>query len=189
MISFLPVLSSFLSICLRPPPRHTALFFLASRQLTSMVHTGQVGTTIYSDRGSCGIPELASSCITTPLFGEEERKRERGERCAFSFRCVWNLFLRSRTAHTRREGSMESPLALTLSNSTRCILTAVLSPHHMSHSPVARHRNQILNKERPTQRHEFAPSTPFASFSSKADKKKSVISLYDPICFDNDISF
>ncbi|KYN01953.1 hypothetical protein ALC62_07256, partial [Cyphomyrmex costatus] len=102
----------------------------ASSQRARLERSVQLGSGLVAFQS-----QLLRSCNITPLSGKEERK---GRRAFF----VW-LCLKSVPDGRDQWG----PLVLTLSNSTCCILTAVLSLHLISHSPVARHRNQIHHKE------------------------------------------
>lgn len=94
----------------------------------------------------------------------KKRGRKGGARALLVWLCLESVLSFSGQRVLDRRDQWGS-LVLTLSNSTRCILTAALSPYHVSHSPVARHRNQIHHKERPPR---ICPER--VSFSSKISK-------------------
>jgi len=128
-----------------------------------MVHAGQVGTIRTVQLGS-GLVAFQSRLLRASpprCSTSTKRGRKGGARALSVWLCLESVpsFSGQRVLDRRDQWG---PLILTLSNSTRCILTAALSPHHVSHSPVARHRNQIHHKERPPR---ICPER--VSFSSK----------------------
>lgn len=166
------------------------LLFLAPRRLTSVVHAGQVGAIRTVQLGS-GLVAFQSRLLrASPPRCSTRKKRGRkgGRRALFRFGCVWNLFSSFPGQRVLDRRDQWGPLVLTLSNSTRCILTAVLSPHYVSHSPAARHRNQIHHKERPPRicpeqasRHVF-----IENFStSRTGKCDVILYRYIHVCFDS----
>jgi len=143
-----PVLpaSPFLFPCPRPPsPRFSLLSCSSSTYSDATCRTGWKDPDSTARIGTRGIPRSASSYITTPLTGIEERERERGALSRFGVcpesvspfldgRDQWALFP---SLPFPTDSSFLLRSALTLSDGTCCILTAVLSPNYVSHSPVA----------------------------------------------------
>lgn len=108
-------------------------FFLTPHQLTPQVHAGQVGT-IRTVHGESGLVRHSRVDFFVHHHGASVAKRGGREEDALSQLGVSGIRCSS-VAEARHDGTDQwgaFSSALTLSNSTCCILTAVLSPYHVS---------------------------------------------------------